>query len=630
MKPWEKLLPIREKAYNSDKKVILDNYIQGTGKTLSDTGIMIENNKNNVAFFNDHELIHEMWTSIYSTRGIGGWIKNYPFINLMFGKTYILKDYERKAYGKKLSCFCNQYEDESIFNLIRMGFIPSNYCNDICPYSNECAHKAQIRENFNMAKLDFNSLWLLVKPYMFTDIMDGIFDKFKNLNVLIDENFFDKLIDQIDLRAFIVSLYKKAISDVLNVNSELEELWNDFVPLLDKIINNISHGRSLTIKKKIRVITDDIFEFLNSYEVSDLCKWNEIMKHTFLQNNGTITPKISNVMNSFIDMFNDIELLGDKDVVNNRMLLDDRDHFFSYIINKRNFITNIIEHSDKAILTDATATPDIIEAIFPEYKDNYIFLEDRDNKYKPIYKSVNIKTAGKRGEYKKEILFNRNKYTPSFDKLIECAKQIVQKEGNRKGLIISFKDFIKKIHKELKTLIKRGVYDIVYAYFYNIEGKNLYSDRDYLIIFGSCNKPKRFRDTISKMLNIDESILEYIYGPAHQLQCIGRLRAINRPGECSIYLLNNVLKDHFPNARRFNNLNEVLYSDILDWIRLQNGVSSNEAQEFLNKTMFSKEPKKKQSIINILNTLVREGLLKSRKEKRSSGPGASSWYWYTI
>ncbi len=615
---WQKLLPIREKAYSSDKKIILDNYIQGSGKSLSQTGIMIKNNKNNLAFFNDHELIHEMWSSIYSTRGIGGWIKNYPFINLMFGKTYVLKEYERKTYGKKFSCFCNQYGNDLIFNLIRMGFIPSNYCNDICVYGNECSHKAQIRENFNMAKLDFDSLWLLVKSYIFTDIMDGIFDKFKDLNILMDENFFNVLFDQIDLRAFTISFYKKAISDVLNINSELEEIWVDFVPLLDRMINSLVGAKSIKTEKKIKLIIRDIYEFLGSYSVSDLSGWNEIMKHTFLQNNGTITPKIGNIMNSFIDILNDISLCETPESVNNRILVDDEEHIFTYIINKKKLTEDLIEKSSKFIIASSIMDGKIFEALFPNYSDDYTILHGGiQPKFKKVYRYT-------KGVYPKYVLYNykTNQYTKSFCNLLKITGEILQRHKNDKLMLVSFKEFIRVIHKGLKSVIRKYGIDLVYAYWYNIEGKNIYKDRTVQIQFGCPGRPSRYSTAISTILDLDKDLIDYISVQGAQFQTSERLRSILYPNVKTVYQLSKIINDKYPEYIDFNNIAEIKHKGLISFMRKYGVCSADEIRVKYYESRISKK-----QVTNVLDNLFREELLGKVKIKREVGPGRPTWYW---
>lgn len=178
--------------------------------------------------------------------------------------------------------------------------------------------------------------------------------------------------------------------------------------------------------------------------------------------------------------------------------------------------------------------------------------------------------------------------------------------------------FSTNIQKELKDTIKEYNANVRYANYGGVAGLNRYSDVDWIILFGSYNIPQDVRRIRSKQTGISEDKLEWIYGPGTLKQMSHRGRTIQRPNVVSLYSLTNMIKGVFPQEEEFFGITEVKYRDLINWIARRGGVKTKDIEIHLNK------PNK--SVLNILNKLYKEGLLKS--VKKSFGRGPPSWVWY--
>lgn len=146
----------------------------------------------------------------------------------------------------------------------------------------------------------------------------------------------------------------------------------------------------------------------------------------------------------------------------------------------------------------------------------------------------------------------------------------------------------------------------------NIEGKG-YIECDFVDIFGSFNIPLRVRKIQSKMFGTNIEDLEWLHAPGQYLQAGGRFRTILRESANlpNLYVLTNAYIGYYDNERNFNRIIKIKQRDLLSWITKQNGVTTREVEEYLDKP--------NQSILNILNSLMSKGLLRQKKLIRGSG-----------
>jgi hypothetical protein len=615
---WEKLEPVRQEAYQSDYKVIIDSYIQGSGKTLAYVVNNLNCNSNNITFLNDHKLIYEIYKAIY-TSGMNGQINGFPLLNILFGKTYFLSDEEQALFNFP-KCLCNLYEEEEVFKLLRLGYLPSDYCMNYCPYKGHCLHKDLIHENFNVSNLSsHNNMWLLVKAYIYTDMVSSIFNKFKNVDVIMDENFFNVLYQQIDITPTRIKVYKDTISRAIDTNNELEELWFDFIPILDLIRNNILHGKSIKIERKINLICETLFEFVDRYGAKELNFWNELMKQTVLRGRERLSPRIGNILNSFLNIVVDIEKVNDIDEIKERILIDEDEHLFSYIINRKYLVEDIIRDSKKFIITSSVMNDKIFNTLFPDFIDDYLYLAS--DTIKPEFRKVYRYT---RGVYPKYVLYNAEikQYTSSFFKLIDIVTKILEKHVNDKIMIVAFKQFIPIIKKNLGIYIKQHNMDVVYAYWYNIEGKNSYKDRDVQIQFGCPGKPDRYLRAISKALSLEKSLISYISIESEQFQVAERLRSVMFKGMKIIYQLSKLVNNNYPSYHPFNKIIELEHRALLSFISKNKYCSTADVC-----LRFFKDEISERQTANILSTIFSEGLIKKEKKQIAGRKGRPKWVW---
>ena len=619
MAVYEKLEPLRQELYESEEKVLIDGSPQGTGKTVTAEIYFLNHNKNNISFFNTHELIDEIFRDIYAHR-LYGKIKEFPLISPLFGKSYQLNKRQCLLYGYDAPYLCNLYQNEYMFKLMTYGFLSSDYCNKQCIYKHLCKHKSHILDAFNSHKFNYNNMCLSVKAYIHTSIVDGFLNSFDNLVGIFDENIFNLLYTQINIHPYHIDKFRDLIDKIIykTNNKEIKEFWNDFEDLLSIIREYIKHKKSMKKDKKEIVITNKLIRFLQSNSVKSIIKWNEVFKELFTI--YKINFKITNLLNSFIEIFKNMIKIKSGIKIKERLIIDEDDSCLTYYINRKDRIKQIFDELHKVVLTDATVTDVLINNIFPEYKDDYKLF--RGSKYKPKYKEVYIlRKDQKIGSYHKPVLWNKSKQniTKSFLTLVKKTEFILDKHKREKILLIAFKVFIEPLQQKLK-IINRYNINIKFDYYYNIEGKNIYKDRDVVILFGGAGKPRKVKETFTNMFKIDEETLDNLFTQQHMIQGIERTRPILRPNQIICYMLTNACVDYFPDAIGFDKLLRYEYKDLLDFIELQGRIST----KAINSIYF-KDKKSVEYTNKLLNRLHSFGYLKV--ETSSKGRGRPSKLW---
>lgn len=626
LKIWEKFRDTRYNYYNSPEKIFFDASPQGTGKTWDAIIWALNTNKNNIGCYNTHNLIDELYWGITRTN-LNHQLEGQHLSSTLFSRFRQLTKDQQRIYGMP-EYLCPI--PTILINLANNGYMPANYCNEICPNRWNCFYKDHIKEALNLPKIEnYNNICLATKSHLHTNIINS-YSKFENPILLLDENCFDILYEQKNFRQKTIDIFINLINEkIVGFNNDVDAIWFDIEDILMLIGNMIKGKKQFTVNKKIRIVINRMVEFIDSLGKNPIKKinnWHEEVKKLFW-NHKIESNNTNNLFDSILKIFIDIES-NDQRFVFRNTIFDEPSFTYSYYINKLDEIKELINKFDKVIFNDATITESIINYLLPEFKDNFKIF--RRNDIKSMWDSFFIlnRNIPKYGTYPKYSLYNpwakkgEDPFAKSFYKLAKIMLQVLQKEyknSRMKVLIIAFKAFIKKLKKIIEQKIpEKWRLDIRWEHWYALEGKNKYSDCDYVILFGCPGKPGRVLKVFTRMFGIPKDILEHFTKEDQMIQGAERLRSRSFPYEKVGYALTTEARGLFNNEINFNGVLELEYQELLDHIKKQGGSTTKDIEIYLNK------PNK--SVLNTLNKLLDEDLLKLGK--KSNGRGRPSWYWY--
>ncbi|KKN22858.1 hypothetical protein LCGC14_0910880 [marine sediment metagenome] len=627
-KPYIKLERDLKEELQSNKFILL-LHKQGTGKSLTSLKVVLENYKNGIFMSNTHELNDEINLTYNLTP--------HNFINL-FGADFDKISPELQIKKGLPKCLCNFYDDPDYY-LKKLNYFPAEWCSfpdklegllNHCPYIMECKHKALIQtairslDKNNPVYGDYNIMWLMVKAYLDTGMIDTFQKADKPVGIL-DENILGLCFEQVALQAYSIVSFDKLAKNISGLDRSLRDIYNALKDVFKLIHNYCTFDRNVDIRIKAKKVTEKITELLGSYKVADIMEWNVRFKKVALKHPNRI-KKTHNIMNKIIKMLTNNE----KDIVEFEKNLFMHKNYtnITLFISKVEKIREIVHGFHKLIFSDALL-PTVIKEITTllQIDEDYKVLHNKNVKVK--WREVKVlKLNSDRGVYTKNTLLNlmQDGFSDSFYELVKKVKHIIQFEAERGrncGLIGSMKimqhnQFDTNLRKEISPIIEQYDMDVAWDHYGNAEGKNAYSNVDWEIMFGGYNIPEKVRDILTSIVGINFKKLEYLYGPGTLAQFAHRGRALLRPNKVSAYFLSNDIRGVFEQEEDFNDIYQIVYKDLLNEIKNRNGVNTRFVAQFIglsNPTAIFK-----------MNVLVKEGLLS--KELRSIGRGRPSLIWY--
>lgn len=547
----------REDAYFS-YDFIIDNILAGNGGTTHWNELMINNNLSNITLVNNHRLQYE------NVRDIDyGKIKAPEDVVVidLYGMKFIVPEYIQNEFGHP-SCFCNLYtKDPILFALLQRGYCPPNWCEDMCPERDMCRHKAQFIEAWALAKGSVFKwhdpvLWDLPKAYNNSttqlkgtkkkqNMIDRILTTFKGTDFFYDENIFNYLYRESKFTDWQLRTFKDFISrKIITLDQGLYELWNDFIPIIDSIYNNILMS-NISDDIKTKHLKEKVQAFYECYSSKIFTKWNSRVLHLMYKHK--ISTKLSNPLNNFIDIIADV-YKHRNDTLKCVMFGKTNEgeaHNFSYFIDQRNIIQENIKNSGVFILRSGYQYIEkLFNYVFPDITD-YGVLNSTDNDPKCYFNGYWRYT---KGNYPKFVIYQKDFRKP-FYKLGNVCKEIIDLPTIKpqKILIIIFQKGVKEL---LKKFFPKELYpNLFFEYWYNIEGQNTYIDCTGVILFGCAGRPDKFNRIVGDMLNIPFWLM---------LNC-----SIN--GEMNQGML-RIRPNMFPNLKWCIGLTKVLPNGIIEYI----------------------------------------------------------------
>jgi len=559
---YDKLKKPRYEFYEAPEKIFIDATPQGTGKTWAIHPWVLNNNHNNISFFNTHAAIDEIYQNISRFGGLNGQLNNYiPNVNVLFGKRYLLTPKQQHIYDFPPSLCPNLYKDNYLFNLRDHGFLIENYCNT-CPDRHSCIYKINKETTLQAYKIKINNICMMPKSYIHTHYVDDFISNFKDLIVISEESLFNILKKEEKFFPWQIDNYIDLINSIIERSRNkrsLREIWNPLETLLFLIRNHIKGKKNLKKERKIKNIVEGIDNFINPLgkdPVSKLKEWNNHIKQSLFTYRRDM-EKTRNITNGIEDILEDIIKQQKLNLpMKNFFIINERDNKLSYIINKIDRIKEIIRESKKFIINDATGIKEMYDIMLPEFEDDITFFS-RDDLLIPWKRVYTLhKNWAKKATYPKYSLMvkypkeSKENFKRRFYDLINILKRCLKyeyNEGREKVLILAFKAFMKSLKEKLNPLIKKLRLQVSWEYWYNLEGKNVYSDCEYGIAFGTPGWPKQEIQVYNKMLGIPENILRWFSTEDQIIQGMGRLRAILYKYTKIWYNLTNIITNRFVN-----------------------------------------------------------------------------------
>lgn len=600
-------------AIKSGYKIIGDGNLQASGKTTEQARISMENNINNIILLNNHFIMDELYNNLRNLlpEFFGKYIL-YP----LFGRDYILTPEEQDMYKIPTKCLCSLYKNDNLFKLRQLGLLPDNYCSTCDDYL-YCPHKMQNRELFLATENKFSTIPKLImapKSYVYTELIDSILDKFNKLILILDENILNITYRQYNLTPTSIYNFNKLVNRLSRYNKKLKELYKDLAPVLMAIDNAIRY-----IGVDENNINDKLMEFRGSYNMEDCYSWNGMLKNTAM-NKSMWVNNTSNIFNNIINIFNAVK----DDDFSIGISIDRDKEMFSYFDNKIDRIRDIVNRAYMTIMTSSDLTQQRMLNLFPDFADNCKFLHNITLKEKAqpknfyIYRMHNMVY----GRYKKDTLINPITHitTNTFIELAKESRRIILNEhsnGQNIGLIISMKEVYEHLKPILSPVALKNDMEVYFDYYFYIEGKNAYNNVNWIILFGSCNIPKRVRDIMHNFWGIDMKDLYFLFGPGQMIQAAHRGRFILRPNEVNLYVFGNIIRGQFKNEKNFYGVLRLKHKKLLNYITKQGGCELVEIEEFMDYA----RPK----VLKILKQLLNEGILRYTLKKRARGRPHKIW-----
>lgn len=620
-KPYIKLEKDLGEALESYRHVFLCG-TQAVGKTYTAVKAGVNNHLKTVFIGDTHKLNNEINLALINNRALVP--AEFPNIINLFGKDVEnIPPQIQKVQGYP-PCLC-PFHDNPDYYLKKLNWFPEDWCKDQCPDKDDCDHKRMISNALNSLKFMNNHvIWLMVKAYLDTDILDKFFKTSKHIGI-IDENILGICFEQVTLNAKGIRGFNELADIISRRNPALREIYRALRDILKLIDNYITYEKDTDIKIKAKKITEKVAEFLASYTLKDIKQWNGMFKATALKHPGVVR-RTFNIMNLIIKMFENNE--EDIGAFESKLTTDPDNPVITLFISKVKRVREIVHKFHKLIFTDAllpTVITEIIDLL--QIGENYKILDDNR---KAKWKEVKVyKMNSKYGTYPKNTLLTlmRDDLSTSFYILIKRAKEILQFEAERDrniGLLGSMKIFQynrfgNTIQKELAPTVEKYDIDMSYQYYGAAPGENTYDNINWVIVFGNFNIPIRDRRIYSEILHINMDKLEYLYGPATLIQLAHRGRPLQRPNKVSAYFLTNEIKGYFEQEESFKDIPTIRYRRLLFLINKQKGITT--------KRIIEKFPNiSPTSMKAILKYLEREKLIKSETNPVGRGRPSAEWH----
>jgi len=573
----------------------------GHGRTRQWSDILTENNKEVIILVNTHRL---QWDIINFIDWIS-WDKEI-LIKDAYGKTYIL-DKVFQTYTDYPPCFCNLYiEDRYLFGLLCKGYLPSGWCDFLCPYRTSCMHKEKMKEIFRRDRTE-HKLWLFPKAYNDVGVVDSIQNDFLGNDLFFDESPLSYTYGEIRFTYSSIENFKNFIErKVIGSDKSLYEYWKLIIPILDKMQSIIRLTTIIPESEKYQDLWNVVHTYISNTNTKDLTKFIERIKYTIYNHKLSIPKYGNNLLNTLLAFFEDINRIKIPERVVDRWVISKKDQSISHFVDKSYLIRMNILKSTKIILGGAGKNYEyFFNKLYPEF-DDYCVLKMDDFKYE--LKEAYLYT---RGVHPKYNMIDSGTFTKQFYNNARLAKKIIDYiTKDELTLIILFKDGVKELYK---TIPPKLYPQVKFEWSYNVAGLDIFKDCMDIILYNCPGTPTRTNEVISKMHSFEIERLVYEYRIGEMEQELGRIRPNNFPNLKRLFQLTSVRIPGVENYQEFNCIEDLL---LLPYLR------ENKDKEITSKMIWRDVYNKRlglKSIQSRLKKLVDEDKIEKEIKSRNVG-----------
>lgn len=573
------------------------------------------------------------------------------------GQTYMFTEEEKRLFGIAVNSPCNLCANNKLcFALKRLNHLPREYCTYICDYSYEetCNYRNWKKRNFSLLKNILKGKFedniftsesnykgnmkvesLLTKAHIKTNIPKSIMEQYKYTPVFIDEDLMNMVFTQEQLTVSSLQLFKNFVARAIDINKgnngELESFFFDSSRIINDMMDCTKARFSYKTRMKYKeLIIKNTNELCESYDLDSMRKIDNTYRYIIYELRDKIKKFIPNLFENIINVFEDIYKLNSEDATK-RIIIDPYSHSFSYIIDERHILKEILENACRWFIASSSIYIETqLNRFFPEYEkgEDYAYFrnEDLKHQYKVVYRL-------KRGKYRKDTLFRYNHklgyktFTRPYFNLMKMVYYAIMNKNKEKILVVSFKDSIKNIRQHEYTLpVVLGriptKYPVKYDWWGNLEATNLYNDIVILMLFGVHGRPHEYNEAMKQVYGFTDKELTGMFVNGEWRQAGGRLRDMLSPNLKEVLQFSCYRIPYFePFYVDMPEFTKEKYDNLLNWIKKNPYSMIDDIMEG-----FYKRKKNKRVVKFIIEKLVNEKLLNIKFEKSFRGKRTRLYY----
>lgn len=457
-------------------------------------------------------------------------------------KTDYIRFEGKNRLCKKLEKKINSNGD-TLQDLISNGISINTFCEEECDYKEECIYKNNCRKL--LSSLDKGGIrnWIGVS-HQIGRFLPIFLQNSKNIILVIDEDFTDSI--KVSNRYTVPILRKNyeflelALKDLysrMEINKkknkidlfyELISCLRDFIKLLLESLYDFK--KELDYDKIQDILEDiDLLKGIDNYYIEKLNN----LAYIYVKSKKIKPFKfIFGEMANFIDNYENEEPLKNfkeiKKWIRSAFYKKKNKFEITFLYYDKCMLERVfkMDNVDKVIINDATANKIILSHVI---KDRENIVEHNEDwmygnvEFYQLRKNVNNRNDRDYAHYPKSSFLHES----TFNFLMDDLKLILKKHNDSEILVVARDIKGKKLpfnggislSDYISTL---GYINVIYED-YPLQGTNIYSDVDVIVILGKPDLPNTVISRQSQLLGLEKKEYRKIYSTTHIKQAIGRI-----------------------------------------------------------------------------------------------------------
>jgi len=393
-----------------------------------------------------------------------------------------------------------------------------------------------------------NKMIFLVKSYLKTRMIDGIFNRFKDITVIFDENYFELLIetiefkDKIKIEKFIKFMNKVTLVDT-KLRRKLQPIWLKLRNIFKLIINDMDY----TPEKKHELLYNVLRQFTREVTKDQTIKWHNSIKSTIHEHFLGSKSINTNQLPKLLTVINNIRKIKDEELLK-KIIVVNIDGTFSYYISNKDLILQLFTKAKKVIITATSLTYNFMKATLPEFKNSIIEVH---NNIQPNFEKYNMYSGGELRRY--NIIDPRTKERrEGYKTALELTKGIIYRHKNDFMAIFSYIIEQNYLKKDLKDVLRP---DIAFGTRYALTGKNKFQDYKVAVLFGCSGIGGKPTEAYVSLLNVSTKMVNDHFVKDNMFQEAERIRSVLESGKI-VYQISSMINTYIKNVNYFTSIPE--------------------------------------------------------------------------